>query len=146
MGETHDLETFRAKFRVKELLVLESGAWSWSVRPGQPTLGAGILSLNRHALQLSEVTPAEMAELAGLITQVEARLKAAFDYRIMNYLMLMMVDHHVHYHLLPRYEGPRRFAGLEWVDNGWPALPQLGDNQHADHPQLLGQIRDALRS
>ena len=80
MGETHDLEEFRSKFRVQELLVLEVDAWSWSVRPGQPTLGAGILSLNRYAERMSDVTAEEMMELAGVIQQVEARLKDAFDY------------------------------------------------------------------
>lgn len=144
MSKTNELAEFRAKFRVDELLVLDNGAWSWSVRPGQPTLGAGVLSLNRHAPRLSDVSPAEMAELAGLIRTLERAMKAAFDYDIMNYLMLMMVDHHVHYHVIPRYDGVRQFAGVEWLDKGWPALPVLGDNQHAEHPGVLAAVRQAL--
>jgi len=144
LSQTDSLEKFQAKFRVAELLVLDSGAWSWSVRPGQPTLGAGVLSLNRPALQLSDVSASEMAELAGLIRTLEQTMKAAFDYNIMNYLMLMMVDHHVHYHVIARYDGVRQFAGLEWLDNGWPGLPVLGDNQHGGDPGILASIQQAL--
>jgi diadenosine tetraphosphate (Ap4A) HIT family hydrolase len=143
MDET--LEEFRTKFRVAELLVVESSFWTWSVRPAQPTLGAGIVALKRPARRLSAVAPEEMADLAGLVGQVESRLARCFHHQIMNYLMLMMVDHHVHYHALPRYDSPREFAGRRWLDGGWPALPSFGEAQHADAPELLFKIRDALR-
>ena len=146
MTETRTLEEFKAKFRVEELKVLENHSWSWSVRPGQPTLGAGILSLNRYARKFSDVTGEEMKDLAKLVGTLEGAIKQAFDHNIMNYLMLMMVDHHVHYHVIPRYEGTRSFAGREWVDSGWPALPVLGDNQHPDDPGLLQLIQEELLS
>lgn len=144
MTETNTLSEFRAKFRVAELEIVNTGAWTWSVRPDQPTLGAGILSLNRHAMRLSDVTAEEMAELAGLISRLEAALKRTFDHNIMNYLMYMMVDHQVHWHAIPRYEGPRQLADLAWADNGWPALPVLPDSQHKDQPGVLSSIRQAL--
>jgi diadenosine tetraphosphate (Ap4A) HIT family hydrolase len=146
MTETRTLEEFRAKFRVEELQVQANRSWTWSVRPGQPTLGAGIVSLNRHAGTFSEVTAQEMQDLAGLVGTLEAAVKSAFDHRIMNYLMLMMVDHHVHYHVIPRYEGARTFAGREWVDNGWPALPVIGDSQHQDEPGMLQLVQKILKS
>jgi diadenosine tetraphosphate (Ap4A) HIT family hydrolase len=144
MSTTRTLEEFRAKFRVEELKVMKNSSWTWSVRPGQPTLGAGILSLNRYALKLSDVAGEEMQDLADLVRVVETTIQAAFGHNIMNYLMLMMVDHHVHYHVIPRYEETRSFARKEWVDNGWPALPLIGDSQHADDPGLLQVIRDRL--
>lgn len=146
MTETRTLEEFRAKFRVQELKVMENRSWSWSVRPGQPTLGAGILSLNHHAGRFSEVTGEEMKDLATMVGVLEGAISAAFDHAIMNYLMLMMVDHHVHYHVIPRYGTMRSFAGREWADNGWPALPVIGDSQHADDPQLLFRIQEKLKS
>jgi diadenosine tetraphosphate (Ap4A) HIT family hydrolase len=139
------LEAFRAKFRVAELLVAESAFWTWSVRPAQPTLGAGIIALKRHAPRLSEVAAEEMADLAEIVGRVEARLARCFHHQIMNYLMLMMVDHHVHYHALPRYDSPREFAGRVWLDTGWPALPVFGEAQHADAPEALYAVRDTLR-
>jgi diadenosine tetraphosphate (Ap4A) HIT family hydrolase len=139
------LEEFRAKFRVADLLVVESSFWTWSVRPAQPTLGAGIVALKRPAPRLSAVAAEEMADLAEVVRQVEARLARCFHHQIMNYLMLMMVDHQVHYHALPRYDSPREFAGRRWLDTGWPALPSFGEAQHADAPEALFAIRDTLR-
>jgi diadenosine tetraphosphate (Ap4A) HIT family hydrolase len=144
MNEKMKLNEFRSKFNVDEYLVLNTGSWSWSVRPAQATLGSGIISLNRYALHLSDVTPTEMAELGELIQRFEKTIKSCFNHDIMNYLMLMMVDHHVHYHAIPRYNGIRNFSGLDWVDNGWPALPVMGDNQHKDQSELLKEIQKTL--
>lgn len=137
---------FRAKFRVDELLVVRNEAWSWSVRPGQVTLGSGILSLNRYAACFSEVTAAEMAALAGIVGSLERALRSAFDYQAINYLMLMMVDHHVHFHVIPRYAGARRFAGLDWADRGWPAQPVLAEVQHAEQAALPALLRQELQA
>jgi diadenosine tetraphosphate (Ap4A) HIT family hydrolase len=146
MPDPKMLSDFRSKFLVDAILIEKTDSWSWSVRPNQPTLGAGILSLNRHALHFSDVTPQEMAELAELIKTLENAVKSAFNHNIMNYLMLMMVDHHVHFHVIPRYDGVRQFAGLEWIDNGWPALPVMGDSQHKNQEGVLTQIQDALKA
>jgi len=126
---------FKIKFNVDEYTIFKNKSWTWSLRPAQPTLGSGIISLNRYALQLSEVTPNEMKDLGALIQVVEKTTKETFNYDVMNYLMLMMVDHHVHYHVIPRYNGIRIFDHLEWVDNGWPAIPVLTDNQYKDLPE-----------
>lgn len=142
--ETHTLQEFREKFKVEELTILKNESWTWSVRPTQPTLGSGVISLNRYALEMSEVSSEEMKQLGKLIQTVEKTLKSAFDYNIINYLMLMMVDHHVHYHVIPRYDGKRIFENLTWIDNGWPALPTLGDNQHSDK-NLLTKIQTVLK-
>lgn len=144
MKEEKALNEFRAKFSVEEYLVVNTGCWTWSVRPSQPTLGAGIISLNRYALHLSDVTTEEMAELGELIQKFEKAIKSTFNHEIMNYLMLMMVDHHVHYHAIPRYSEIRTFAGLDWVDNGWPALPVLGDSQHKNQADVLKEIQKTL--
>src|SRR3546814_17581551 len=61
------------------------------------------------------------------ITDIEAALRQAVDYSKINYLMLMMVDPHVHFHVIPRYEGQRKAKGLSIEDKGWPNAPALGD-------------------
>ncbi len=144
MTEQTTLEAFREKFRVDDLLVYANAHWSWSVRPAQPTLAAGVISLNRYALTLGEVTPEEMQALPDVVSRLEATVRGHFDHRIMNYLALMMVDHHVHWHVIPRYDSPRTFAGREWVDSGWPRFPAIADSQHGDDA-VLHEIRRALR-
>ena len=37
----------------------------------------------------------------------------------------MMVDPHVHFHVLPRYESPRELAGVAFVDAAWPKPPDV---------------------
>jgi diadenosine tetraphosphate (Ap4A) HIT family hydrolase len=37
-----------------------------------------------------------------------------------------MVDPNVHFHVIPRYAGAREWNGREFVDVGWPKLPDLG--------------------
>lgn len=145
MSETNNLEEFKAKFKVQELLVLETKSWSWSVRPDQPTIGSSVLSLNRHALHLSDVNQSEMSELAEIIPVIEDKINSTFSHDIMNYLMLMMVDHHVHYHVIPRYDGIREFGGLKWIDKGWPALPVIADSQHKKQDHVLMSIVGALK-
>jgi len=146
MDESPVLAGFRTKFRVEQLLVAKNTAWSWSLRPAQATLGCGILSLNRYAARFSEVTPAEMAQLAELLPGLEMALRSVFGYQAINYLMLMMVDQHVHFHVIPRYEGSRQFAGLEWFDHGWPAFPSMTEQQHSGHEGILAEIRETLKS
>ena len=60
-----------------------------------------------------------------IMDEVRTMLRAAFAYDKINYLMLMMVDPHVHFHVLPRYAEDRSFAGAAFADAGWPAAPDL---------------------
>jgi len=82
--------------------------------------------------------------MAGLITKLENAIKCTFNHNIMNYLIFMMDDHHVHCHAIPRYHGSRRFASLEWVDNGWPALPVMPDSQHKNQKGVIQSVQEAL--
>lgn len=146
---TDAFDEFLDKFRVRELEIERTDHWTWSVRPDQPTLGAGILSLNRYCESFGEVTPEETADLSAIVSTIEDRLGAMFVPDRMNYLMLMMVDPHVHFHVLPRYARPVRFADREWTDLGWPAPPQLTATAESvttpvDDAALL-RIRDVLR-
>ncbi|PML14592.1 HIT family protein, partial [Vibrio sp. 10N.261.52.A1] len=145
MKNVDALEKFQCKFCVNELKLYDTGVWTWSLRPDQPTLGSSIISLNRHAQCLSSINADEMGELAELIKVVEGTLKASFNYDILNYLMLMMVDNHVHYHVIPRYEIVRDFGGVLWVDNGWPQLPVISDCQYKDDKLMLNSIYNTLK-
>jgi diadenosine tetraphosphate (Ap4A) HIT family hydrolase len=136
------LAEFAQKFRLPELTHKSYRHWTWSLRPVQSTLGAGVLSVRREAIRFSDLTPEEYMEFGEAVKEVEAALKRAFAYDKINYLMLMMVDPLVHFHVLPRYEKPRNFAGMEWVDKNWGKFPDLGGP--AITPDLVKAIREAL--
>ena len=144
MQPMQPLEEFQQKFRTAELLITEFDHWLWTVRAVQSTVGAGVLSLKRFAAQFGELSAEETSELAAASKAIEAALQATFQPDKMNYLMLMMVDPHVHFHVLPRYAEPRDFVGIEWKDAGWPGIPVLGGEASTD--EVLHAIRDRLRS
>jgi diadenosine tetraphosphate (Ap4A) HIT family hydrolase len=60
--------------------------------------------------------------------------------------MLMMVDPHVHFHVLPRYSGSKSFNGLSLGDAGWPGQPDLQSAatlQPVQFEALRGRISQA---
>jgi diadenosine tetraphosphate (Ap4A) HIT family hydrolase len=142
---THpDLEAFVTKFQTRALEVLVTDHWCWSVRPAQPTLGCGVLSLTRYAAQFSDLGAEEMADLHRAVGAIESATAAAFGYDKINYLMLMMKDPHVHFHVVPRYADARAFMGLQFGDAGWPGVPDLTAEPTPE--PVLHAIRDRLRS
>lgn len=140
---TPAFEAFAAKFRLQELEVRRYKHWTWSVRPAQGTLAASVISLNRPAVSWAEVDAGENAGLSQVVGDVEAVIRRQFDFSKINYLMLMMVDEHVHFHVFPRYSAQRSFAGRTWLDATWPKPPDLQAGDFG--PDILGAIRDTLR-
>ena len=55
---------------------------------------------------------------------IRDRMKS-FKYDAINYLMLMMFDKQVHYHIFPRYETPIKIFSETWKDENWPSIPPL---------------------
>ena len=108
-------------------LIAEYAHWVVLLRPEQPTLGSLVLAAKSDAKAFSALEPAAFAELATVSWHIESALERAVGYARINYLMLMMVDPHVHFHVLPRYEGSRAEAGVEVTDAGWPKAPLLGE-------------------
>lgn len=139
------LTPFYEKFRVDDLLVFRSNHWSWSVRPVHSTLGSGVLSLNRYCERMSDMTLDEAADLARICKVIESTLDGFQSPDKMNYVMLMMVDLHLHFHVLPRYSRTINFAERQWTDTGWPAPPNMADNPDVDATTLIA-IRDALKA
>ena len=114
------------KFGWPATLVRELDHWVILARPAQPTLGSLVLAAKAEATAFGELSAAAHAELKGASAAIETALSAAVDYARINYLMLMMVDPHVHFHVIPRYDGTREWNRREFVDVGWPKVPDLG--------------------
>lgn len=129
------------KFGYPHSLVHEGEHWVVLVRPAQPTLGSLVLCATSDATAYGDLPAAAFAEQGDLIARIERMLRQAVDYSRINYLMLMMVDPHVHFHVIPRYEGERSLAGMTQADSGWPALPNLNQSQSA-----TDVLRETLRN
>ncbi|HJS12234.1 HIT family protein [Sphingopyxis sp.] len=115
-----------AKFGHPATLIAEYEHWVVLLRPAQPTLGALVLVAKSDATAFGDLPAEAHAELKRATAAIEAALSEAVGYAKINYLMLMMVDPHVHFHVLPRYEGERSGAGVTVADAGWPGQPDLG--------------------
>lgn len=125
-----------AKFGHPATLIAEYDHWAVLLRPAQPTLGALVLAAKSDATAFGDLPAEAHAELKVATAAIEAALTQAVGYAKINYLMLMMVDPHVHFHVLPRYEGERSGAGLTVPDAGWPAQPDLGQAVKLDDAQV----------
>lgn len=114
------------KFGLPETLVADYDHWCVLLRPGQVTLGSLVLVCKDEATRFSDISPGAFAELARATRDIETGLAAFRPYDKINYLMLMMLDPDVHFHVIPRYGAPQTFEGVEFADAGWPGPPQLG--------------------
>jgi diadenosine tetraphosphate (Ap4A) HIT family hydrolase len=84
----------------------------------------------------ADLPDAAFAELALVSRAIETALSAAVAHEKLNYLMLMMVDPHVHYHVIPRYSGMRTQGGVVFEDHGWAKLPDLAQAVALDDAQI----------
>lgn len=132
------------KFGWPDTLVRAFDHWLILLRPAQPTLGSLVLAAQSDATAFGDLPPEAHAELAAVTKAIESALSTAIGYDRINYLMLMMVDPHVHFHVIPRYEGTRSGAGLTIADAGWPGQPDLGSAIKPDDAQRAALL-DWLR-
>ncbi|MBD3733751.1 MAG: HIT family protein [Sphingopyxis sp.] len=128
------------KFGFPATLVAELEHWVVLLRPAQPTLGALVLAAKSDATAFGDLSAAAHAELKVATSAIETALGKAVGYSKINYLMLMMVDPHVHFHVLPRYDGERSGAGLTVADAGWPGQPDLGQAVKLDDAQIAALV------
>ena len=132
------------KFGYPETIVREFDRWAVVLRPKQVTLGSLVLVCKEPVTALAAVSPDGFSELAEVTRQMEGTLARTFQYDKINYLLLMMVDPDVHFHVLPRYAGPRRFRDAEFTDTSWPGPPDLTKvNESA--PEISRAILERLR-
>jgi diadenosine tetraphosphate (Ap4A) HIT family hydrolase len=119
------------KFGYPASLVTESEHWAVLVRPGQVTLGSLVLCSKSDATAYGDLPRDAFADQQRMTALIERLLHEFVEYERINYLMLMMVDPHVHFHVIPRYQGIRSFAGVEFADSAWPGVPDLSRSQPA---------------
>lgn len=128
------------KFGWPATLVHDFAHWAVLARPAQPTLGSLVLAAKSDATAFGDLPAEAHAELKPVTTAIEAALSQAVGYAKLNYLMLMMVDPHVHFHVIPRYEGVREWNGREFVDVGWPKVPDLAHAVALEREELAALV------
>ena len=126
------------KFGYPSSLLADYRHWAVVIRPNQVTAGCVVLICKEDATSLPDISDGAFSELRTVTSDIEGALRAAFSFNKINYLALMMVDKHVHFHVIPRYAEPREFGSTVFKDAGWPKHPALGDAA----PMTGGQLGD----
>jgi diadenosine tetraphosphate (Ap4A) HIT family hydrolase len=130
------------KFGYPATLLAEFEHWLVLLRPAQVTVGSLVLAAKSDATAYHQLPREAFAEQADAIAALEAVLKEFCAYERINYLMLMMVDPNVHFHVIPRYSGSRDWNGIEFPDAGWPGPPRLDAAIKLDEGQLQTLVSD----
>jgi diadenosine tetraphosphate (Ap4A) HIT family hydrolase len=133
------------KFGYPATLVREFEHWLVLLRPAQVTMGSLVLAAKSGATAYADLPREAFAEQKDVIAAIEAALAAFVAYERVNYLMLMMVDPNVHFHVIPRYSGGRSWNGVNFPDSAWPGPPELGSAVKLPEDQL-GALVEALSS
>lgn len=115
------------KFDYENLLVKEYNNWYLLLRKEQVTLGSMVLIEKSFSTKYSDISSESFSEFGDIVKELENMLRDLFLYDKINYLMLMMVDDEVHYHVIPRYAKERVFNGIVFKDNGWSGFPDFND-------------------
>ena len=124
------------KFGYPGTLVREFDHWVVLLRPAQATLGSLVLAAKSDVTAYSELPREAFAEQREAIGAIERALASFVQYERINYLMLMMVDPNVHFHVIPRYLGERVWAGMSFPDAAWPGPPRLDGAAKLNEDQL----------
>ena len=132
------------KFGYPGTLIREFGHWVVLLRPAQVTLGSLVLAAKSEAAAYSDLPDEAFAEQAQVVRAVEKALRSFCNYERINYLMLMMVDPHVHFHVIPRFSESREWAGIDFPDGGWPDPPILKLVVDLDDSQI-NALREQLK-
>src|SRR4051812_19916096 len=102
------------KFGYPATLLRELDHWLILLRPAQVTLGSLVLAAKSDATAYSALPREAFTELGEAIGLIERALTASTRFEKINYLMLMMMDPNVHFHVIPRYSEPRQWDGVEF--------------------------------
>ena len=134
------------KFGDPATRIAQTSHWTVLLRPKQPTLASLALVCREPVTAFSDLSPGAYADLRGVVRRIERALREVVKYERINYLMLMMVDPDVHFHVIPRYDGARHFQGQDYVDAGWPGPPRLDVAVEPDagaRDALIAALHDA---
>jgi diadenosine tetraphosphate (Ap4A) HIT family hydrolase len=133
----------RAEFETP--VIRESPHWRTFINRNQNLLGKTIIALNRHEVDVSQLTVDEWTELLAELQWAVERIREAFAPDHFNFSFLMNMDHHVHLHVIPRYVGDREVAGVSFTDAAYPSAYQRPPTpDQITSPAVIAAIHAAL--
>jgi len=133
------------KFGYPHRILFENQHWLLLLRPAQVTLGSMVVVSKSSAESLAAISDSAFAAFPEICQYAERALQDLFNAQKFNYLALMMVDPHVHFHLIPRYSRPVYYLGEEFVDTNWPKPVEILESLYISE-NIIEQLGKDLKS
>ena len=133
------------QFNYPASVIHEYDSWIVLMRPQQVTVGSLVLACKGVYESLAEVPSDVYSELSVVTSHIEKTLSKLFEYDRINYLLLMMRDKYVHFHVIPRYASKREVIGMTFDDKTWPMPPDITkplDISEGDIKALIELLKD----
>ena len=127
----------------QDFVLVRREHWRLQLSKQQGYLGWCLVILSRHETDAANLTAPEREELWEIVNRARGALLRLFQPDHFNYAFLGNVVRHVHLHLMPRYESPRKFKGQTFRDEhwGWFAIPGTEEAR----PAVLEALAEALQ-
>lgn len=128
-------------------VVLSNNRWTLVVNDNQATLGRVFFALNRHETDIARLTDDEVLSLWAFVRETKAALSALLAPDHFNFMFLMNLTPHVHFHIFPRYAAPRELAGQSFSDSRYGDHYDPNESRAMDagvEPALVDSLRHAL--
>ncbi len=129
------------KFGYPETVIKDYNSWMVLFRDGQITIGSLLLVCKENAKSFSDLSRESFLEMQKVMEDIELFLKGMLKADKINYLALMMVDKHVHFHVIPRYSKPMFINGVSYNDKDWPMPPVLSDSLNLNNKKKAALIQ-----
>tara|TARA_B100001564_G_scaffold202994_1_gene170755 strand:+ start:3545 stop:3970 length:426 start_codon:yes stop_codon:yes gene_type:complete len=129
------------KFGYSENLIKEYDYWVVLYRPQQVTIGSLVLICKENKFNLGDLSNSSFAEFKRVIQDIEIFLQKKLGANKINYIALMMVDPHVHFHIIPRYSSKITINKKNYYDIYWPKPPNILDKIDIDESEKLCLIK-----
>ncbi|WP_218972989.1 adenylyltransferase/cytidyltransferase family protein [Labilibaculum manganireducens] len=134
------------KFYYPQSLIKEYKYWLLLLRKDQVTLGSMILICKEEKTSFQSISSNAMSELSFITKDVEIGINKAFGNQKINYLMLMMVDPEVHFHVIPRYEKSVTVNNQEFIDAFWPGPVNFAVNNNLVSSEMFSFLQKKVQS
>jgi diadenosine tetraphosphate (Ap4A) HIT family hydrolase len=115
----------KQKFKYQNTVIKDYKYWHLLLWNQQVTACSMVLICSEDVGEFNLISSEAHKELKEIITEIETKLKSEFNFKKINYMMYMMVDPAVHFHIIPRYSQDITLDNIEFKDTGWPFLPDL---------------------
>ncbi len=128
-------------------VILSNDHWTLVLNDNQATLGRVFFALNRHETDIAALSDTEVLSLWAFVRETKVALAALLAPDHFNYMFLMNLTPHVHFHIFPRYAEPAVFAGQTFPDSRYGDHYDPAESRAlnpAAEEQLVTALRQAL--